>query len=390
MSSRPNPRQEASFIPSLPFRSVGVEMRKTATAATKQEVEGEGEAVAIRRSVKALLFGGWEEKEAAVRDWAKAKQNRRRELAELGVLPPLVAMLADGRDEGCRRLAAEALVELADGSFRNKVLIVEAGFVELLPLFQKAKEPSIKQALAPLLLSISTLATTPFPVDVHPILSTLLSILNSTPPPSAATTMACAAALCHLSTKLQSAKSLVSAGAVHTLLKLCSDAGAAEAALSALCNLALSSAGREAIGGDSLVPGALVEAMAREGEPRCRELGAYLLMVVARGSAKQRRRMEEAGAVPMLLEVALLGSGVASRRAIRMLQWLKGGGRVGAGGDGFEVEEEEDGDNDGEGGMKQRSRAVRGLVTQSLHRNMESILSRGREKDANGEKKLTS
>lgn len=74
----------------------------------------------LRRYVKMLHFGSWEEKEAAARGMRKLAEEdvkRRRTMAELGVIPPLVAMVGS-EVLARRRLAVCALIELANGSFR--------------------------------------------------------------------------------------------------------------------------------------------------------------------------------------------------------------------------------------------------------------------------------
>lgn len=75
--------------------------------------------VALKKSVKMLHFGSWEEKEAAAKEMkrlAAEDLKRRKTMAELGVIPPLVAMV--GSEVVARqRLAVGALIELANGSF---------------------------------------------------------------------------------------------------------------------------------------------------------------------------------------------------------------------------------------------------------------------------------
>lgn len=83
------------------------------------KLEGpDGWMVALQRSVKRLHFGNWEEKEVAAEEIKKlAEQDlkRRKTIAELGVIPPLVAMV--GSEVVARqRLAVRALIELANGS----------------------------------------------------------------------------------------------------------------------------------------------------------------------------------------------------------------------------------------------------------------------------------
>lgn len=335
-------------------------------AETGTEEEG---CMAIRRAVKGLHFGGWEEKESAaavIRDLAKRDASKKRALAALGVVPSLVSMLAEAEEGGaCRRLALEALVELANGSFTNKVLIVDAGLLTKLPQLQAKANLSTKQSLIPLLLAISSLARSQFPINSLPILSFLLHILRSPAPPTDATILTSATAtLYNLSTQLDNSKSIISAGAVHLLLNLCFfHAKAAEAALATLANLMLTEDGKKAIEEDSLVPEVLMDVMARDEEPKCQELAVHLLMVVAGRSAEKRRRMVEMGVVEMLMEVGLIGrSRLVRERAIRLLQRFK---------DGRYREKGEEGD------VTRCRREIRCLVKQSLDRNMESILTRG-------------
>ncbi|KAL0407418.1 UNVERIFIED_CONTAM: hypothetical protein Slati_4055700 [Sesamum latifolium] len=63
--------------------------------------------------------------------------------------------------------------------------------------------------------------------------------------------------------------------------------------------------------------------MAWEEKPKCQELSAYILMVLAHQSSLQRQKMAKAGIVQVLLELALLGSPLAQKRASKILQWFK-------------------------------------------------------------------
>ncbi|XP_028548942.1 U-box domain-containing protein 2 isoform X1 [Dendrobium catenatum] len=338
-------------------------MKKAETAAEEEEY------MAIRRAVKGLHFGRWEEKEAAaatIRDLAKRDASKKRALAELGVIPSLVSMLVEAKDGGaCRSLASEALVELANGSFTNKVLMVDSGLLTKLPQLHSKTNLSTIQSLTPLLHSISSLAKAQFPINSLPILSFLLPLLRSPSPPTDTTTLtSTTTTLYNLSTQLDNSKSIISAGAVHLLLNLCFlQTKATEPGLATLANLALTEEGKRAIEEDSLVPEVLVAVMARDEEPKCQELAAYLLMVVARRSVEKRRRMVEVGVVEMLMEVGLIGrSRLVRERAIRMLGWLKDG---------------RNGEMEEEGYVKSCRREIRCMVKQSLDRNMESILRRG-------------
>lgn len=85
-----------------------------------QDCDGDRDWMAgLRKSVKMLHFGSWEEKQAAAREMKKLAEEdvkRRRIMAELGVIPPLVAMVGS-EVAARRRLAVRALIELANGSF---------------------------------------------------------------------------------------------------------------------------------------------------------------------------------------------------------------------------------------------------------------------------------
>ncbi|XP_020583689.1 U-box domain-containing protein 1 [Phalaenopsis equestris] len=336
-------------------------MKKAETGTEKEEQ------MAIRRAVKGLHFGGWAQKEeaaATIRDLAKRDLSKKRALAELGVVPPLVSMLVEAEEGGaCQRLALEALVELANASFTNKVLIVDAGLLTRLPQLQSKANLSTKKSLAPLLLSISSLAKTQIPINSLPILSFLLHILRSPLRPTDTPILVSATTALHnLSTQLDNSKSIISAGAVHLLFNLCFfHPKAAEAALATLANLTLTEEGKRGIEEESLVPEALVHVMARDEEPRCQELAAYLLMVVVGRSEEKRRRMVEMGFVETLMEVGLVGrSKVVREKAICMLRWFQDGRSKG-----------------GMGDVKRCRREIRCLVNESLDRNMESILRRG-------------
>lgn len=85
-------------------------------------------AASMRGAVKRLSFGKAQEKREAAMEvarLARSDERTKRLLPELGVLPPLVSMLADGRaDSGARLAAAEALHELARGTHRSVISLV--------------------------------------------------------------------------------------------------------------------------------------------------------------------------------------------------------------------------------------------------------------------------
>uniref|UniRef100_A0A0E0A339 U-box domain-containing protein n=1 Tax=Oryza glumipatula TaxID=40148 RepID=A0A0E0A339_9ORYZ len=339
-------------------------------------------AVRMRAAVKRLSFGTAEERAEAAGEvgrLARSDEGRKRLLPELGVVPPLVSMLADARGggAGARMAAAGALLELARGAHRNKVHIVQAGLLKKLPLLMDDKDLSRSQELALLLLSISSLANTDFPLASSELLPFLVAVLSADDAP-ADTKLPCLGALHNLSAKLEHVRDVASSGAVRALLALSLDRKTSEAALSVLGNLAATAAGREEMEEDEAAPRALVEAMTWHDAPRCQEHAAYLAMVLAHGSRLQRRRMRRLGVVQALLEVSLLGSPLAQRRAAKILQWFKeeGQDRIRAhSGPRMEGASSASCDDGGEG-AKDRRNAVDRIVKQSLDRNMKSILRR--------------
>lgn len=369
----------------------------------------------MRSAVKRLSFGGGDRAEAAreVGRLARADERTKRALPELGVVPVLVSMLgAADAHSGARVAAAGALLDLARGTHRNKVHIVKAGLLKKLPGLMADADRGLatSQELALLLLSLSSLADTDFPLSPAAELIPFLVAALGAPDAPAETRLACLAALRNLSAKLEHVRDVAAArGAVRVLLALCACApqpktttkmptmatATAEAALCVLGDIAAAggAAGRSAIAEDEAAPGALLGAMARHGSAACQEHATYLVMALAHGNNggnSMRRRMRELGAVQALLEVSLLGSPLAQRRAAKILQWFKDDGQSGdsrirahsgprmegassssCGGAGGRDGEDSEGH-----GAKAAGDAVDRIVKQSLDMNMRSIMRR--------------
>ena len=103
------------------FESFDVEstMMKGVDKEVMERESGEDESAALQRSVKKLHFGSWEEKEKAAQEigrFAREDGKIRKLMAELGVIPVLVAMV-DSEVATRRRVAVTALIELANGTF---------------------------------------------------------------------------------------------------------------------------------------------------------------------------------------------------------------------------------------------------------------------------------
>ncbi|XVF27509.1 hypothetical protein REPUB_Repub14bG0113700 [Reevesia pubescens] len=343
----------------------------------KAESEQLDGSVLLQKSVKRLHFGSWEEKEMAAKSiekLAKEDVKARKLMAELGVIHMLVSMLAT-EVIGRRRAAIKALIELADGTFTNKALMLEAGILSKLPKDINVVDEETRHEFAELLLSLSSISNTHFSLATTEILQFLIGILESDS--SLETKESCLGVLYNLSAVLENAGTLVSNGVVHTLLKLSSFKELSEKSLAALGHLVVTLMGKKAMEDSSMVPESLIEILTWEDKPKCQELSAYILMILAHQSFTQRDNMSKAGIVPVLLEVSLLGSPLAQKRAMKLLQWFKDErqakmgphsgpqtGRVAIGSP-FHPREAQEG-----------KKMMKNLVKQSLHKNMEMITRR--------------
>lgn len=341
---------------------------------TESELDG---SMALQKSVKRLHFGSWEEKEMAakaIEKLAKEDVKVRKLMAELGVIHMLVSMV-DTEVVGRRLAAIKALIELADGTFTNKELMLEAGILSKLPKDIDAVDDQTRHEFAELLLSLSSISNTPFSLAKTEVLQFLIAILESAT--SIETKETCLGVACNLSAVLENARPLVSNGTVHTLLKLSSFKELSEKALAALGHLVLTLMGKKAMEDSSMVPESLIEILTWENKPKCQELSAYILMILAHQSSTQRDKMSKAGIVPVLLEVSLLGSPLAQKRAMKLLQWFKDERQAKMGphsgpqtariaiGSPLHPREAQEG-----------KKMMKNLVKQSLHKNMEMITRR--------------
>ncbi|XP_050936534.1 uncharacterized protein LOC103486796 [Cucumis melo] len=271
--------------------------------------------------------------------------------------------------------AVKALIQLANHTFLNKTLMLEGGILTKLP-----KKDSSSHEFPELLLSLSCLANTQlFLASTEPIISYLLIILNN-PESNSKSKTCCLATIFNISTILENTETLISNSVIPTLLKFSIIKEFSEKALPTLANLAVTSKGKQALETNSKFSEILIEILTWEEKPKCQELSAYIIMIIAHQSWAQRERLTKASIiVPALLGLALLGSPLAQNRALKLLQWLKderrasvtahSGPQVGDGivevGSGFSEKEIEKG-----------KRVMRSLVKQSLYKNMEIITRR--------------
>lgn len=199
--------------------------------------------------------------------------------------------------------------------------MVEAGILSKLPENIGVLGQTARQELAQLLLSISSLANAQlFPITI--LVHIIISILDSTSN-TIKTKEYCVSTLYNLSSVLDNIGALIATGVVNKLITLSSTKQVSERSLATLANLVVTLAGRKALENHVMVPEGLIEIMTWEDKPKCQELSAYVLMVLAHQSSLQRQKMAKAEVVQVLLELALMGSPLAQKRASRILQWFK-------------------------------------------------------------------
>lgn len=97
-------------------------MAESAGLPAAEAEDGVVEVAAMQKAVKQLHFGEREEIKVAavaeIKKLAAGDPGRKRLLATLGVIPPLVSMLVELQDDQHRQLVVETLIVLAHGSFK--------------------------------------------------------------------------------------------------------------------------------------------------------------------------------------------------------------------------------------------------------------------------------
>lgn len=350
---------------------------KVADASDQEERQKEDEMVVLQRSVKKLHFGSCEEKDVAVKDikrLASESLNWRKLMAELGVVPPLVAMVGS-EVVARRRLAVQALIELANGTYTNKALIMDAGILSKLPENIGILEEETMHDFARLMLSISSLANSQFPVNSSIIIPFVISVLEADS--SLDTKESCLGTLYFLSNMLDNANTMASHTVLNILLRLSSIKQTSEKALATLGNLVVTSMGKKTLESNPMVAKSLIEIMTWDDKPRSQELSAYILMILAHQSSVQRLKMTNAGIVPVLLQVSLLSSPLAQKRAMRLLQWFKEERQTRMRPhSGPQTQKFSAGSPVNQRDVIQGKKIMKNMVKQSLYKNMESMARR--------------
>ncbi|KAK7383455.1 hypothetical protein VNO78_29134 [Psophocarpus tetragonolobus] len=334
---------------------------------------------------------------ATVRLLAKEDLEVRGTLAMLGAIPPLVAMLDEAQNEVDSLVASlYALLNLGIGNDANKAAIVKVGSVEkMLKLIESPDglDSSVSEAIVANFLGLSALDSNKLIIGSSASISFLVRTIQSKDNKSSPQAKQDAfRALYNLSIFPANVAFILETDLVVFLVDSIGDMEVTERTLAILSNLVSTREGRKAI---SAVPDAipiLVDVLNWTDSPECQEKASYILMVMAHKSYGDKQAMIEAGIATSLLELSLLGTTLAQKRASRILEILRvdkgkqvsasygmgaavsapicgssSGKADGGGRECFEEDEEM---------MSEEKKAVKQLVQQSLQQNMRKIVKR--------------
>ncbi|GMH10878.1 hypothetical protein Nepgr_012719 [Nepenthes gracilis] len=336
-----------------------------------------------------------------VRLLAKEDSEARSTLAMLGAIPPLVGMVDDGGIHAeFQTEALYALLNLGIGNELNKAAIVQAGAVhKMLKLIESSNgspDASVSEAIVANFLALSALdANKPIigSSGAIPFLVNTLKDLNKKS--SAQAKHDSLRALYNISILPSNIPLILETDLIQYLMNSLGDMEVSERILSILSNVVSTPKGRKTV---STVPDAftiLIDVLNWTDSPGCQEKACYILMVMAHKAYADRQTMIEAGIVSALLELTLIGSTLAQKRASRILECLrvdKGkqvSGRYNGGasavvsapmcGSSSSAVNLDKGLKEGqeeEVMMSEERKAVKRLVHQSLQNNMRRIVKR--------------
>ncbi|CAI9759699.1 unnamed protein product [Fraxinus pennsylvanica] len=328
-----------------------------------------------------------------VRRFTKEDSEARITLALLGVIPPLVAALdAEDPTSQTQITALYALLNLAIANDANKAAIVKAGAVHKMLKLVKFSDESPKQSVAEAIvanfLGLSALDSNKPIIGSSGAIPFLVETLKDFKEEiRSQAKQDSLRALYNLSILPLNVLLMLETDLIPLLLSKLGDVDASERILSILSNVVSVAEGRKAI---RIVPDAfpiLIDVLNWTDSPACQEKVSYILMVIVHKSYGDRQAMIEAGIASSLLELTLLGSTLAQKRASRILECLRveKGKQVSGGlGSGLSAplcgpspthqsEELFEGEDDM---LSEERKAVGQLVQQSLHNNMKRMMKR--------------
>ncbi|XP_052208885.1 U-box domain-containing protein 7-like [Diospyros lotus] len=263
-----------------------------------------------------------------VRRLTKEDSEARTNLALLGAIPSLVGLL-DSEDVDAQIASLYALLNLAIGNDANKAAIVKAGAVhKMLKLIDSPNGSpgnlAVAEAVVANFLGLSALDSNK-PIigssGAIPFLVRFLKELDKTSGTQAKQDSL--RALYNLSISPMNVPLILETNLVPFLFAALGDMEVSERILSILSNVVSTPEGRKTV---STMPDAfpiLIDVLNWTDSIGCQEKSSYILMIMAHKSYRDRQVLIEAGIVSSLLELTLLGSPLAQKRASRILEILR-------------------------------------------------------------------
>lgn len=292
---------------------------------------------------------------------------------QLGAVPPLVSLLhSPHRKHQCTALLA--LLNLAVGNDVNKGAIVKAKAVPRMVGLLQSAHVEVQTAAVNLFLSLSALDGNKAEIGASGSVAVLVTLMHAHH-----TKKDALRTLYNLSIHAGNVKFIVEGGGVPVLLVMVSDIDTADKSLATLSNLVQTDVGRHTFTDHKEVSyTVLIDSMRRMEMPKCQERAVYVLMMIAHHSRVQREAMVAAGIIPALLELSLLGSPLAQKRAMRTLDSFRRAKAFSAPQQRESLPVGADSSQQSIARTMSEKKVVDGLVRQSLHRTMQRITRRAK------------
>lgn len=258
---------------------------------------------------------------AEVRFLARDNAAARVTLAVLGAIPPLVELL-DSSFPFCAHSAILALLNLAIGNDLNKASIVIAGCVPKMVRLLQEPEPALQEAVVAGFLCLSALDRNKPVIGSSGVVPQLVKLLETGGDQTRRDTLR---TLYNLSIAQCNINILVDAGAMAAIVSTLRHVPPtnAEKSLSVLSNMVAMAVGRQAVMDDEDALTSLIDILAWADRSTCQEKAVYVLLVISHYNHGHRQAMVQKRAIPALLELSLLGTLLAQKRAICVLECLR-------------------------------------------------------------------
>ncbi|CAH2077312.1 unnamed protein product, partial [Thlaspi arvense] len=239
------------------------------------------------------------------------------------------AVAARGNEDGgnncdgyCRKKLAAAKI-----IYVNKAAIVKAGAVhKMLKLIESPNTPdqSIAEAVVANFLGLSALdSNKPIIGSSGAIIFLVKTLKNLEETSSSQAREDALRALYNLSIYQPNVSFILETDLIAFLLNALGDMEVSERILAILSNVVAVPEGRKSISSVCDAFPVLVDVLNWTDSPGCQEKATYVLMLMAHKGYGDRQAMIEAGIESSLLELTLLGSALAQKRASRILECLR-------------------------------------------------------------------